>query len=82
MHLFYCSIIMSGKTERDDVLSLMIHLGHLGYDDERSEVFIPNCEILDEFKSSTKDKEMCTGIRFIQDFIGATIWYNRTLSGM
>ena len=39
---------------RDDVLSLLIHLGYLGYDDKKSEVFIPNREILDEFKSSTR----------------------------
>lgn len=36
---------------RDDVLSLLIHLGYLGFDDERSEVFIPNREILDEFRT-------------------------------
>ena len=42
---------------RDDVLSLLIHLGYLGYDDENSEVFIPNKEILDEFKTSTKTDE-------------------------
>ena len=42
---------------KDDVLSLLIHLGYLGYDDETSEVFIPNKEILDEFKASTKSSE-------------------------
>ena len=42
---------------RDDILSLLIHLGYLGYDDEHSEVFIPNREILDEFKTSTKTGE-------------------------
>ena len=42
---------------RDDVLSLLIHLGYLGYDDETGEVFIPNKEILDVFKSSTKTDE-------------------------
>lgn len=42
---------------RDDVLSLLIHLGYLGFDDETSEVFIPNKEILDEFKTSTKSSE-------------------------
>ena len=42
---------------RDDVLSLLIHLGYLGFDGERSEVFIPNKEILDEFKTSTKSPE-------------------------
>ena len=42
---------------RDDVLSLLIHLGYLGFDDETSEVFIPNKEILDEFKTSTKSSD-------------------------
>lgn len=42
---------------RDDVLSLLIHLGYLGYDSETKEVFIPNREILDEFKTSTKSAE-------------------------
>jgi hypothetical protein len=42
---------------RDDVLSLLIHLGYLGYDDTTREVFIPNREILDEFKTSTKSNE-------------------------
>ena len=42
---------------KDDVLSLLIHLGYLGFDDEKSEVFIPNREILDEFKTSTKSEE-------------------------
>ena len=40
---------------KDDILSLLIHLGYLGYDD--GEVFIPNKEILDEFKTSTKTSE-------------------------
>ena len=42
---------------RDDVLALLIHLGYLGYDDETREVFIPNSEILDEFRTSTKSSE-------------------------
>lgn len=46
---------MTTFTGRDDVLSLLIHLGYLGYDDEMSAVFIPNREILDEFKTSKND---------------------------
>ncbi|MBE5999029.1 MAG: hypothetical protein E7237_05380 [Sarcina sp.] len=42
---------------RDDVFSLLIHLGYLGYDDSTEEVFIPNREILDEFRTSTKSEE-------------------------
>ena len=51
---------------RDDVLSLLIHLGYLGFDDERSEVFIPNREILDAFKTSTKSEEWISTCRFFE----------------
>ena len=42
---------------KDDVLALLIHLGYLGYDSETGEVFVPNREILDEFKTSTDTGE-------------------------
>ena len=42
---------------RDDILTLLIHLGYLSYDSETDEVFIPNREILDEFRTSTKSSE-------------------------
>ena len=42
---------------RDDVLSLLVHLGYLGFDDHTGEVFIPNREILDVFRTSTKTEE-------------------------
>lgn len=48
---------MTTFSGRDDVFSLLVHLGYLGFDDETEEVFIPNKEILDEFKTSTKSKE-------------------------
>lgn len=34
---------------KDDVLTLLVHLGYLGYDERESEVFIPNQEITGEF---------------------------------
>ncbi len=37
---------------KDDVLTLLIHLGYLAYDLEREEVFIPNNEIYREFKNA------------------------------
>ena len=46
---------MTTFNSRDDVLTLLIHLGYLGYDSSTCEVFIPNKEILDEFKNSTED---------------------------
>ena len=37
----------------DDVMTLLIHLGYLGYDFDRHEAFIPNKEIMDEFVTTT-----------------------------
>lgn len=37
---------------KDDVLTLLIYLGYLGYDSEREEVFIPNREISREFENA------------------------------
>ena len=45
---------MTSFYSKDDVLTMLIHLGYLGYDTDTKEVFIPNHEILDEFKTSTK----------------------------
>lgn len=39
---------------KDDVLTLLIHLGYLAYDGEREEVFIPNQEVTDEFKNAVE----------------------------
>ncbi len=43
---------------KDDIMSLLIHLGYLSFDDETSEVFIPNKEILDEFKTCVKTNNL------------------------
>ena len=40
---------------KDDILTMLIHLGYLGFDSSTKEVFIPNKEVLDVFKSSTKN---------------------------
>lgn len=37
---------------KDDVLTLFIHLGYLGYDSEAKEAFIPNKEIMGEFENA------------------------------
>lgn len=39
---------------KDDILTLLIHLGYLTYDRETSEVFIPNREIAQEFMRAVK----------------------------
>lgn len=37
---------------KDDVLTLLIHLGYLAYDAKTKEVFIPNKEIVEEFETA------------------------------
>ncbi|MDE7311110.1 MAG: ATP-binding protein [Eubacterium sp.] len=43
---------MRNFTVKDDVLTLLVHLGYLAYDSERKEAFIPNKEILEEFENA------------------------------
>ena len=52
----------------DDVLTLLIHLGYLGYDIENKEVFIPNHEILQEFITATTVSKWDEVIRSVQNF--------------
>ena len=37
---------------KDDILTLLIHLGYLGYDSVKKEVFIPNKEIIEEYENA------------------------------
>lgn len=37
---------------KDDVLTLLIHLGYLAYDSEKEDAFIPNREIIGEFENA------------------------------
>lgn len=39
---------------KDDVLTLLVHLGYLTYDEDTSEVFIPNKEVEQEFMRAVK----------------------------
>ncbi len=45
---------MTSFHDMDDVLTLLVHLGYLGYDIEKSCVFIPNREILQEYATAVK----------------------------
>ena len=44
---------MTSFHSRDDILTMLIHLGYLSFDN--GQVFIPNREVLDVFKTSTRD---------------------------
>ena len=45
---------MSTFHDKDDVLTLLIHLGYLSYDFQSGNVFIPNQEILAEYANSVR----------------------------
>ena len=46
---------LSDVRSRDDVLTVLIHLGYLSYDRREEECFIPNLEVLDEMKNAIRD---------------------------
>ncbi|MCC8101939.1 MAG: ATP-binding protein [Clostridiales bacterium] len=39
---------------KDDVLTLLIHLGYLAYDQKKKEVYIPNQEVAEAFRSAVR----------------------------
>lgn len=45
---------MTSFESKDDILALLIHLGYLGYDYEKQEVYIPNEEVRSEFKNAVE----------------------------
>lgn len=45
---------MSNIKNKDDVLTLLVHLGYLAYDSGKREVYIPNQEVADEFKNAVE----------------------------
>jgi hypothetical protein len=48
---------MTTFLSKDDILALLVHLGYLAFDGERSEVFIPNEEIRGEFIRAVKGND-------------------------
>ncbi|MCD7921038.1 MAG: ATP-binding protein [Clostridiales bacterium] len=46
---------MISMKSRDDILTLLIHLGYLSYDEQESAVRIPNLEIADAFRTAVKE---------------------------
>lgn len=45
---------MSNIKSKDDILTLLVHLGYLAYDSVEKEVYIPNQEVADEFKNAVE----------------------------
>ncbi|MCD7955566.1 MAG: ATP-binding protein [Lachnospiraceae bacterium] len=61
---------------KDDVLTLLVHLGYLGYDSVEKKVFIPNKEVAEAFADSvTGDKweDVAELLRDSEDLLESTI---------
>lgn len=43
---------MTSFADRDDVLTLLVHLGYLAYEEDDQSVFLPNMEIAGEFRNA------------------------------
>ena len=72
---------MTTFRSEDDVLTLLIHLGYLGYDSDNKAVFIPNGEIRSEYVNAVSISdwgEVSKGLKNSADTLQA-IWENRPL---
>ena len=58
---------MTTFKRKDDVLTLLVHLGYLGYNDETAEVFIPNEEIRRQFVSALSTGSRTELARLVQN---------------
>ena len=67
---------MTSFSNKDDVLTLLIHLGYLGYDTETKSVFVPNNEILHEYGNAVSvggwDK-ITEAVKKSEDLLTATL---------
>lgn len=52
--------------DKDDVLTLLIHLGYLAYDSQRREAYIPNEEIKLEFQEAVKRMNWDTVVKAVE----------------
>lgn len=48
---------MNTFSTKDDILTLLVHLGYLGFDFDTKEVYIPNKEILESFVLAIKNSD-------------------------
>ncbi len=51
---------------KDDVLTLLVHLGYLAYDSKEKEAFIPNKEIVEEFETAMSVKGWSEVMRVVK----------------
>lgn len=75
--------IVSMKT-KDDVLTYLIHLGYLGYNQERRTAFVPNEEIRQELITAVESKswnEMLIFQQTSEEILNATLVLAYSLIG-
>ncbi|MCD8222061.1 MAG: ATP-binding protein [Clostridiales bacterium] len=61
---------------KDDVLTLLVHLGYVAYDGEKKEGYIPNLEVADAFRTAVKEtdwKAVNQALARSDDLLRATI---------
>ncbi len=66
---------------QDDVLTLLIHLGYLAYDFDTQEVYIPNCEIREQFISTVRVmgwNDVVKSLQLSEQLLQATLKMNES----
>ena len=61
---------------KNDVLTVLIHLGYLAYDEDRSQCYVPNKEVADEFLNAVEDtswSRLVDAITSSRNLLDATI---------
>ncbi len=67
---------MTSLSSRDDIFTLLVHLGYLAYDMETEEVFIPNEEVRREFLRAIREgcrPELAKAVRMSDKLLEATL---------
>lgn len=67
---------MTTFRNKEDVISLLVHLGYLAYDVEKEEAFIPNMEIQAEFVRAMQDEKwsvVIDAIKASEELLEATL---------
>ena len=59
---------MVSFNSKDDILTLLIHLGYLAYNPDTKVVYIPNEEVREEFKNAVED----AGWNYVMEAITAS----------
>jgi hypothetical protein len=67
---------MTSVKSKDDVMTLLVHLGYLAYDSEKMEVYIPNREVAEEFENAVEEGSwsiIANALSESEDLLEATI---------